>query len=287
MHTAINNILKQAGTEANFTAEREPPTHELLLNIFSPTEAMVCFPKKPTREDREFADQIRLWISEATSHGLEIKNPRVASLLKHFIKEATGRELTGRRIDLLLTSPMGEEIWIDGSTTHTTAISYLNQTYQWLISTLMSEFNTDPTPARLAGRQDIQTPSPTVMKRITEKYLTYQPLMIIAEKQASQGMRSTPQFRACIISRRGEFSPDVFSLINRLADVIQTNHKNSKPTDRSHPKKVAAAFRGRIKDHLACAIAKGVGRMITETGHPVSTHFKKKGNRFSPSVVQR
>ena len=55
--------------------------------------------------------------------------------------------------------------------------------------------------------------------------------------------------------------------MNKLGQEFFRQHKQSKPTDLSCSKVEASQFRGRLKDHLLCVNATGVGRLYAAAGH--------------------
>ena len=86
------------------------------------------------------------------------------------------------------------------------------------------------------------------------------------QKQARTRTRKVT-FTPCVMSHRGELSPDFIRLIERLADKKRALTRGTKgEIDGYTPSRAAADFRTRLKDSLAVSLAWGWGRQLRATG---------------------
>ena len=112
-------------------------------------------------------------------------------------------------------------------------------------------------------------PSPTVKQRVRDKTYKYEPLISRLEAQHICRKRSLkPTFLACIISNAGEFSADVFRLVETLAMEVKSKHAACPRQGflGLTPQKEAAGFRMRFKDALSTLVAKGVADILIASG---------------------
>ena len=96
----------------------------------------------------------------------------------------------------------------------------------------------------MAKRNDPRDPSPPVTARIHKKNAIYATLMTLLQSQLRRQVRSTPvKFISAVVTHFGELSPQVFDLINILAQEKFHQHKKHPPTDLSTPKSERAHHR--------------------------------------------
>ena len=104
-------------------------------------------------------------------------------------------------------------------------------------------------------------------QRVRDKTYKYEPLISRLEAQHICRKRSRkPTFLACIISNAGEFSADVFRLVETLAMEVKSKHAACTRLGFLTPQKEAAGFRMRFKDALSTLVAKGVADILIASG---------------------
>jgi len=120
-----------------------------------------------------------------------------------------------------------------------------------------------------------------VQNQTNNKHRTYTPLLEIANKQTLDGFRDqNPTFLAVAITTNGEFGPETIKTIEIITKAYA--HKCTKEKKLRHDgrtvEELTASFRNKLRDSLQIAVAKGLSRMITTAGWPVSS-CKKNYNQ--------
>ena len=159
------------------------------------------------------------------------------------------------RLDAIVTRDDGALLLIDQSTVHSTSPSYRKETLRSLCSQLTQHLQASPELADAFLRAN----TPEVSKREKHKHLKYAPLVHLLRKQFERGQRERmPEFMAPIISHNGEFSSDVFKIVDWFAAAAARKAANSQDVAGCKPKDAARLFRMHMKDSFADASAKGV-----------------------------
>jgi hypothetical protein len=157
--------------------------------------------------------------------------------------------------------PDGTECAIDVGTTHHLLAGETSRNLNWFRELLGRRVALE---AR--GLSDIadEAPSPAVLKIVAAKSKKYRPLFDLMAAQAFTGKRrGVPEWMACIVSNACEFSPAVFTLIERLSALIKARYSQpNRPLDGFTPSAAAADFRTRFKDEIASTVGSGFATML-------------------------
>ena len=257
-HKKLELVWMRAAEEIGCEVQRNPETHTLLLNEYTREQCQVLFPKKATTEALEIANELDLLLTAlANPHALDTNTRAiVTNRVDEILLTRPGAEQhAGRKIDVHITCPDGQEFYIDVGQKHTTADTYCSNTYQHL---------SDPT------RRNSKRNTPAVAAAVTHKHTKYRPLMQKANSQIATGIRAKPPtFYAPIISHRCEFSHDTFTLIEKLASVAHRRSRTIDEFDGLTPSERSAHLRTRLKDRLVAAMATGWAEQLATTGFPL------------------
>ena len=110
-------------------------------------------------------------------------------------------------------------------------------------------------------------------------------MLAIADKQRRNGTRKkAPIFFAPVMSHTGEFSKDLFKLVNLLAARAKERCVKVPSLDGIPPERVSAEFRTRLKDALAACNARGVADALNDAGIPKTGRINM--NRVEPDDAQ-
>ena len=273
-HNEIRDLITRTAKEVGFEASSEPATEEVLLGEFSRQEVKLLFPKKKTFENakvlQEFNDcKFRLAAGNLTDEEVLVLNEHLDNLLA--FPKPDAKCIT---LDVLIEhADLKQPIWIDVARIHTTANSRLKEAAHWFKDEAKAEllaYNTGaPNPFN-------KMPSKAVAKYAELKYNHYGTLLELANRQIRKGLRqSTPKLLAGIITHTGEFSEDIFALVELVAKKAKANALDAPSLDGIPPSRVAAEIRTRFKDALAVVNARGVGRALLEAGLPRAGHPPK------------
>ena len=268
-HNEIRDLITRMAKEVGFEAAAEPPTEDVLLGEFTRQQVKLLFPKKKSSESlkviREYNDcRQRLAAGNLSNDEIHVLNAHLDELL-----EGPKPDAKCITLDVMIEHPdLKQPLWIDVARIHTTAKSRIKETAAWFTEEAKAEllsYNTGaPNPFKKMA-------SKHVTKYAELKYNHYSTLTELANRQMRKGMRHTiPKLLAGIITHTGEFSDDIFALIEALAKKAKDNAAANPSIDGIPPSRVAAEIRTRAKDALAIINAKGVGRALIEAGLPRS-----------------
>jgi hypothetical protein len=171
----------------------------------------------------------------------------------------------GLRLDgsFVLDGPNRHNIHIvtDHGTTHHSNRSTLESTKSDLIARHKAELNAIATGLAFPSNQ---APTKPVDNRIKDKKKRYAPLITVMEAQFYCRQRQVkPILLVPIISNAGEFSPDVFALVEQLAKAYHRTYLGAqRPIDGYTASQATAVFRTRLKDSLAVCVANGYAVML-------------------------
>ena len=102
------------------------------------------------------------------------------------------------------------------------------------------------------------------------KHTKYKPLIQRAQVQCQRHKRrNTPKFMVCAAAHRGEWSKDLYEIIEWLAAHKSRRIRDSDGDDGITPARAAGAFRTMLKDRLSVAMARGWGRQLVSTGYVI------------------
>ena len=85
------------------------------------------------------------------------------------------------------------------------------------------------------------------------------------------------------MTHAGEFSHELFELIEWMAAKIKQHTKNNPRDDGLSPAKVTAAWRTKVKDGLATAMAEGWGYQLISAGLPKASDINYRRVGLSSS----
>jgi hypothetical protein len=182
----------------------------------------------------------------------------------------------GLRVDIQVESKQqaskAEALW-DVSGVHVTAPTYRDATAKFLAD----EPVIISTAARRGGHLDY---TPCLIRREAIKHQKYSPLMTTMERHFYQNDRpNIPTFIAGIFSHAGEFGPGMWQGFEMIAMQEKSHAVSHPPRTGYAPSKVAAITRQKLQDAVACAIARGYGRLLRTCGHPMAV--SKENRRIS------
>lgn len=158
-------------------------------------------------------------------------------------------------------------MWVDVGAVHTSSPSYSTVELKAIaarrLSTRVAELHL--LPDALQG-----DPSPTLVKRETEKIEKYSRLVLVAKKQVAEHKRnSLPKFTPFIVSDCGELSPMAYDLQEWLVEQYRRKcAKESPRADGCTAAELVYQFRHKLKVGVQLAIAAGLGAMIQAAGQP-------------------
>jgi len=111
-----------------------------------------------------------------------------------------------------------------------------------------------------------------VQEQTKFKHSTYNPLLAIANHQATNGARAkSPTFIAAVVSTFGEFGLETIKLQEALTNAYARKlSREGNRQDGFSVQRLTAEYRNKFRNRLHIAVAKGIGRMINTCGLPVT-----------------
>ena len=261
-HNHLVRTIAELAEQAGCSKRIEPPTEEITLGAFPPTLcAMIC-PKSSTEAASRLSVEIvkRLWERQrAHSSNNQSEVGRITQELKQ-LSQQKDIQTSGRRIDVQLVGHDSDEAWIDVSGVHPTASAH---------ASLSRDFALHLAKIKLSNpdAKTVQSSKP-LSDRAETKRRTYRPLLDVADRQTKARDRvKAPTFFPAIFSNFGEFSTDMFLLIEWLVKQYKTQLLSE---NHPHPglstNQATAKFRSHCKDTLASTIATGLGTLMERAG---------------------
>ena len=196
-------------------------------------------------------------------------NPAIAEAMEGIkrIIATTPADTKGVRLDLEITTPDGQDLWVDFAGVHPTTRTAQTKLARWLALLAMSDYVGG---GAAANSPAARTPSPAVELTVGTKEKRYELLMQLAQQQAHAGRRThTPFLCAAVITHLGELSPDFITLIEKLTTAAATSYRGGPLTDGAQRKTFTRRFRTRLKDGIMAANASGFGRALRSAGNPM------------------
>jgi hypothetical protein len=267
MHkTFINTVVKFAKEAFAQIAEDEPKTAELLNNHYTDDQCRLMFPSTSipagTRLMASQMTDLIGFVKAATVQDRPHKRALLNDFLTHLAANPHGAK--GLRLDVQIVTERNRELLIDVGTTHHTMTSKIRTSFNWAKSRIGVAVAAHEAGLPVPPNTE---PSPTVKQRVQDKGCKYEPLISRLEAQHICRKRSrNPTFMACIISNAGEYSADVFRLVETLAMEVKSKHAACPRLGFLTPQKEAASFRMRFKDALSTLVAKGVANILIASG---------------------
>jgi hypothetical protein len=265
LHHLINRVWFKAATSLNLECKMEPPTHELLMNRFSPSEARALFPKAMTKTTKKRSEDIAELIRRMGETECPDESQRLLQNCTKLIGIQLGDSTKGLRVDLLIKIQKST-LWFDGSATHISVQTNRAKVLKFLLD----EFERDELEM---DDQAFRIPTPAVSARNTTKYTRYKPMHNIALIQKAKRIRDdVVEFMPLVMSHTGELGPEVFIAMERLAMEARRQVKITPSPIGIMPAMASAQMRTRIKDGMAAAMATGFGLMLRSAGFPSDGH---------------
>ena len=266
-HSMLMRCIAKASRAAGCTADHEPSTSALLQQEFTETEIRSLCPKVHNGASRLRSKAIYDALTHLAS--LPADDPTAARLLETIKKiiADTPAKTKGVRLDLALTLPDGQEIWIDFAGVHPTTLHARSRIDAWLRTTQLADFVSS---GAAANNPASRVPSPAVVFTVDMKRKRYELLMQLAQHQALAGKRTnTPTLSAAVVTHLGELSPDFINLIEKITAAAAAGYRPG-PLNNGAPRKTfTARFRTRLKDSIMVANARGFGRALRSAGNPM------------------
>jgi hypothetical protein len=262
-HTDLCKTARNLALETGSVYQHEPPTAALLNGHYSTAACRSMFSKKATVKSRERgANLLSLFNLLETADPQDI--PAYTASIDMLLSEDTDDNNGGLRLDGAMdTSPLAE-LWLDFTSIHPTATTYLQANHSWFLNELKAALASRNTGA---SNEFMLCASKAVENAIKAKTIKYSLLTAIGVSQYHAGRRSrAPEFEACVMSHLGEMSPGFFKLIEALVASARRSPLFDPSETGLSLSKSAAAFRTRAKDHFAVANAIGFGRMLLAAG---------------------
>ena len=160
-----------------------------------------------------------------------------------------------------MTKRNGDSLLLDWSTLHETSPSYLAAQLKYMRSRADLEWKVRSKTS--TGGTVVKRVSPELLKRQRDKHKKYIRLVQMANHQRVRGLRKDKvSFLAPIFSHGGEFSSDVFEVVEWLCKEAYSYFKDTVSSQPLGPKIMVSRFRCELLDSLAVANARGVGMML-------------------------
>jgi hypothetical protein len=262
-HRMLGAAIKDSAIEAGTTVTMEPATKALLLDEFSDEECHRIAPKTLSKIRSapllEAIDRLKnASPAEAPALG--------AAIMQEIAALPPGKK--GLRIDIDIVDPdTGASLWIDTAQVHPSCKNYRKKSLAAARRILDWERTGQaaglPRPAEC-------TRGDSVTSVENKKKVKYLPLIAIAEKQLSQGLRySRPDFKGFIVSHSLEPSQDVVSTLEWLTTAfIKDFERKPDRLDGLGLRECLIDFRRKFKARVAFASASGFGRACLAAGYP-------------------
>jgi hypothetical protein len=274
-HNSITDVLHNFAGEAGLSSTKEPETADLLRDRLTPEQCGALFPYRPLNPDlRATSARLRLELTQAWSAfdpaAPDANRPAVtqvegriaAHLSAVNAKLAEDRQHGGRRrtgihpdIRLVDTSdPREPEVWVDVTQAHEACHSRAPAAGRYFIKV-----------AAHARRPTVPAPpkdGPAVRRAEQKKVIHYEPLLRIASLRPAPG-RAAPTFQPFVITPEGVLGPGAVVIVELIVSSFAKNAKRAPPRlDAIPASHLIGDFRMRLRAGLACAAARGFGKML-------------------------
>ena len=172
-----------------------------------------------------------------------------------------GKEKTGRRVDLQVTTEDGQERPVDTSVTHPSNQTNILKAHKHAKLCLRKQLGIDT-------KHQVPRTTPALDRRVQDKIDTYATLMAITEKQYSERRRpSKPKFVPAVATTHAELAPDLIQFMEWITAAYKATLKNAPPrADGRKPAELTATFRQHLRQKVLMSITKGTARMLRDAG---------------------
>ena len=171
------------------------------------------------------------------------------------------------RADLLFTRDDGATLLSDHTSVHDTCPSYREDAFTWFT-------NHHAVNSQLSLQCDpfLRESSPSVAVAQSSKHAKYRPMLDLLTIQHEYGHRTDlPTFKAPTFSHSGEFSSDLFSLLNWMRPQVEVKSRRVAHLIGMTPKEYHRKFREEALDTLVASVVRGLGLMHVAAGMPCFT----------------
>ena len=272
-HDGVVRTILEMAQEAGLVTKREVPVHTCLRGM-TQRQAALSFPDLSTQSLKSKHTEIhRLQVAVQTGQmdGRTVNDAEkmllrvnIDILVDEVLQEAKSLRIDGEISDLegKLT------IWIDATLAHITCGRDRNKSLQFLLDERdgMETAILESGSARSMQNNRVSI-TPVIEKKGQEKCAKYERPRLVAADEHRRGERcSTPHFRACVMSHRGEMGPGMFNVIEMITQFHKARIAALGKLSWETPREAAARFRNKVKNRLATSLARGWARQMMTAG---------------------
>jgi hypothetical protein len=256
----------------DFIAKCDPATRKLLLDKYDEVFCCHLFPKGQDRRSREIAKELR----EAAARAHNSHSPLIRDAIMNRVSQLRrlhGNTVTGRKVDLLVESPLGTLPKLLGDLTikHPLVASNFDK--------LTKPFCTKVGHDALSKRTGVA--SPHVMDYATSRVLTsaertkrqtYEVLMKMVRHEHHAARLPKPDFYPLALTSFGEWSASLFKFLKDCTSQYYAHasalaRAGFYTDDSGLPDRKSDFVRG-FKDVTACQTIAALGRLMLTAGDP-------------------
>ena len=258
-----------------FGTKCDPPTRKLLLDKYDDVTCRYLFPKNVAsrplqllKEIQEAAERARGALDRPTK---DIIMERVKKLRSRF-----GNSVTGRKVDLLVESPLSTSSKIVGDVTIRHPLAPSNEANTFRFCKKVAEDT-------LAHRASVASPQPmdlatslTLTNAEKSKHQTYRVLMKLVRYEHGVARLPKPDFYPMALTSFGEWSASLFKFLKDCTSQYYARasvlaRAGFYTDDCSLPERKSSFVCG-FKDVMACQTIAALGRLMFTAGDPVGNN---------------
>ena len=274
----MKHVFADLAKKAGCLAVIEPPTEDITLGALTPALCRLLCPDKHTSHTSQLSTQIADLLQKrcrAVACNDLTEATRISADLLRLAREFD-TTASGRRLDLQITGN-GCEAWLDVSGVWPSAGSNIALSQNFALSLAQIKLNQPDAKIRESSQP--------LINRAMRKREVYLPLLDVAKRQVTTKDRSfAPTFFPAIFSGFGEFSSEMFLLIEWLVKEYRTNlisgSLHAPGLSISH---ASGIFRSHCKELIASTIAIGMGTLFERVGFIVPSRSQQHNARISSS----
>jgi hypothetical protein len=271
-HQAMLHALARFLAYYDFIAKCDPATRKLLLDKYDDITCCHLFPKGRDGRSSEIAKELR----EAAVRAYNSHSPSIRDIIMNRVSQLRslhGNTVTGRRVDLVVESPLGTLPKLLGDLTIKHPLVASN------FAKFTKPFCTKVGHDVLSKRTG--TASPQVMDCATsrvltsaerEKSRTYEVLMKMVRYEHHAARLPKPDFYPLALTSFGEWSASLFKFLKDCTSQYHTHasalaRAGFYTDDSGLPDRKSSFVRG-FKDVVACQTIAALGRLMLTAGDP-------------------
>lgn len=259
-------VVAEKAREAGLLATAEPPSHSLLRGEFTAEQCRTLFPTRTGALYKQAFHKLVAVLSDRHDPGHHENHVKTMAAA---VPPVPCADLKGLRVDLSIQDPVdGEERWIDATIVNTAAPSYRTMELAFTAAHLEAEAVTNSTPS--SNRIE----SPALTRREQSKRLKYSCLVTLAQRQVPRLRHRAPVFTPMAASCMGDLATGTTEVMDwitskylRLCQLL--GHRDDGYT----PKQLTYTFKRQFLHSVHCALAAGMGNMITYAGTPAASRL--------------